>query len=90
MTNSRRSALKMIEYGVAMSNDFDEICSRGIDFPEEARETAEKSFTADIANLFALLKEWEDNDPSMSLSLEILQFYTYKMGQELIARSREK
>ncbi|KFY17143.1 hypothetical protein V492_00876 [Pseudogymnoascus sp. VKM F-4246] len=82
MTERRRSALKSLNYSIALSQEVDDICSKGTDFQDEAVEAAEESFKAGLVNLVTLLKEWETYDPSMSLGLEITEFTTYERGQE--------
>lgn len=91
MTESRRSALRVIKYGIAMSQEVDMACSRGRQFKEGIAEAAEKALIAGITNLLVLLKEWEEDGPSMSLSFEILESLTYNKGQEFkMARRREQ
>ncbi|KFY34375.1 hypothetical protein V494_06825 [Pseudogymnoascus sp. VKM F-4513 (FW-928)] len=82
MTERRRSALKSLNYSIALSQEVDDICSKGTDFRDEAVEAAEESFKAGLVNLFTLLKEWETYDSSMSLCLDITGFTTYERGQE--------
>lgn len=73
-----------------MSQDVDEALSKGYEFYRKAQRARGKAFTAGIINLLALLKEWEDDDPSMSFSLDILHFHTYNRRQELTMERSKK
>lgn len=81
MTESRRSALRVIRYAMVMSQDVNAVCSRGKYFRGEIVEAAEKAFITGITDLFVLLKEWEEDGPLMSLSFEIERSFTYNEGQ---------
>lgn len=82
MTESRRSALRKIWYDTVISETAHSAYSLGPKFHNEARDAAETAFTTAIAELFVLLKKWEKDTPSMSLSLKIMDFYTYSDGQK--------
>jgi hypothetical protein len=82
MTESRRSALREIKYGIVTSEGAEAAYSRESRFTKEAWEESGKAFTVAIAEFFVLLKKWEEHTPSMSLSLEIADFYFYSNGQQ--------
>ncbi|OBT74511.1 hypothetical protein VF21_06908 [Pseudogymnoascus sp. 05NY08] len=81
MTESRRSALREIKYGIVISEDAEAAYSRGLRFIRKALEATERAFTAAITEFFVLLEKWEEHTPSMSLSLEITDFHFYSNGQ---------
>ncbi|KFY90973.1 hypothetical protein V498_05744 [Pseudogymnoascus sp. VKM F-4517 (FW-2822)] len=83
MTESRRSALRVIKYAIVMSQDVNVACSRGKYFGAGIVEVAETAVIAGITDLFVLLKEWEEDGPLMSLSFDIERSFTYNEGQEL-------
>jgi hypothetical protein len=85
MTESRRPALRVIEYSIVMSEDVKTACSEGTKLTGEAEkvveEVVEKEFTAAITELLVLLQEWEDSNPLMSVSIKITHIYSYDDGQ---------
>lgn len=85
MTESRRPALRVIEYSIAMSEDVKTACSEGTKLTGEAEkvvgEVVEKEYIAAIAKLLVLLQEWEDSNPLMSLSIKITDLHSHDDGQ---------
>ncbi|KFY83822.1 hypothetical protein V500_09860 [Pseudogymnoascus sp. VKM F-4518 (FW-2643)] len=93
MTESRRSALRVIKYSITMSEDVEAACSKATrkqirwaakkEAEEAAFKAANGAFTAAITTLLELLLEWEEYGPLMSLSLDILRVDSYKKGQRV-------
>lgn len=81
MTESRRPALRVVEYSIDMSEDVKTACSEGTELTGEIEGGVEKAATAAIAELFVLLEEWEDGNSLMSLSIKITDLYSYDDGQ---------
>lgn len=85
MTESRRPALRVVKYSIAMSEDVKTACSEGKQLTGEVEkvleEVVEKAFTAAITELLVLLQDWEDSNPLMSVSIKITHLYSYDDGQ---------
>ncbi|KFX96812.1 hypothetical protein V490_03128 [Pseudogymnoascus sp. VKM F-3557] len=77
MTTSRRSVLKKITYCISMPPAVNEAFLKGEQFAEDVQEAAQRASASGIADLFMLLKKWEEDSPLMSLSLDIRYSCTY-------------
>jgi hypothetical protein len=63
---------------------------KGEQFAEDVQQTAQRASVSGIADLFMLLKKWEEDGPLMSLSLDIRYSCTYsKMQESQMARRGE-